>query len=163
MKVDSLEDELAAELDTARKRDPRFGELRFHYDAGQAGLVVWPPEVREVVACEFKASYFSVGKWRRTHDAGTCRPAAPAGAPPRRGARGTGPRSRSRSRAGGGRIRARWPATARIATWAEPAGESPERALLCTTAARLPRHRELARRYDSARNRARSALTGEAS
>ncbi len=61
------DDELHARLAEARSRDPRFGELRFHYDAGQAGQVAWPPEIREVVACEIKASWFSDGKWRRTH------------------------------------------------------------------------------------------------
>jgi hypothetical protein len=61
------DDELSAMLVAARERDPQFGELRFHYEAGRAGHVVWPPEVREVVACEFKASWFSDGTWRRTH------------------------------------------------------------------------------------------------
>ena len=60
-------EELAAKLKAARDTDPQLGEARFHLRAGQEGLVVWPPEIKEVVACEIKASHFSEGAWRHTH------------------------------------------------------------------------------------------------
>jgi hypothetical protein len=67
------DEELAARLAVARAKDPQFGEARFHYQAGREGLVVWPPEVQEVVACEIKASCFADGKWKQTHSSSGAR------------------------------------------------------------------------------------------
>ena len=68
MRYSFSDEELKDRLSVARSRDPRgFEELRVHWQAGQDGQVVWPPDVGEVVACEIKASWFDT-RWHRTHE-----------------------------------------------------------------------------------------------
>lgn len=59
-------EEVEERLQAARAIDPRWGDQLCHFEMGREGLVAWPPDVKEVVACEVKASYFD-GEWHRTH------------------------------------------------------------------------------------------------